>query len=183
LKSCIPLVTTVWAAFGLGMATIALANADFGDCRLLVSVTPDRVRTSVGESVELLVTVASPATGPTPETVVHLDITDPVQEMSVDPEDWTTTLTQAVPPVETGKPTSVSWTIAPPSAGDFLLYAVAVDPNAGVEPTQIAVSNGVPVHVAERRPFNPQGILPLAIAVPALIGAVLIWRRRRLVSR
>ena len=97
--------------------------------------------------------------------------------------DWTPrtpTLTRTTAPVEPGGEVTESWSIAPIQGGDFVLYAVALDLDAGGEPTMLTVSNGVPVHVDEKRSFNPRGVLPLSVAMPVLVGMALIWRYRRL---
>ena len=172
--SVIAIVLGLWAVPGTSAA------ADVKSGQLIVSVAPEQVSTSVGTSVDVIVTVTNTDTEPTPKLAIHLDITDPKMDGSVDPEDWTPTLTLSSGEIGPGKQVTESWTIIPISGGDFVLYAVAIDANAGVEPATLAVSNGVPVHVDEKRSVNPQGVLPLAIAMPTLIGMALLWRHRRL---
>ena len=73
----------------------------------------------------------------------------------------------------------MTWRLTPISAGEFVLYAAALDTNSGVEPATPFVPNAVPVHVAERLSFNPQNVLPVALTIPALAGLTWLWRFRR----
>ena len=173
MASLIAVVLWLWAA----SATSASAEVAAG--QLSVSVTPERLSTSVGTQTEVTVTIVNTSADPTPELAIHLDITDPRGSGSVDPEDWTAILTRAAPVVGPGEQVARTWTITPIQAGDFVLYAVVVDTDAGLQPAMPSVSNGVPVHVDEKRSFNPSGVLPLAIAMPVTIGAGLLWRHRR----
>jgi hypothetical protein len=63
------------------------------------------------------------------------------------------------------------------NSGTFGVYVTVLDKNPGAGPAQNTPT--VVVRVTERRTVNPSGILPLAIAIPTLIGAVVIWLRLR----
>lgn len=180
MKRYIAIISVIALLFGLLAVTTASASAEVATDQIQVTVTPARISTSVGDPVDVTVTLLNGTSEPLPELATHLDVTDPRTANSVDPEDWTPTLTRLQGPLGPGEQLTESWTITPISGGDCLLYVVAVDADAGVEPATLAMSNGVPVHVDERRSFNPQGVLPLSIAMPALIGLALIWRHRRL---
>ena len=173
-------VQVIAAILGFWMVGAASAYGQVGASQLTVSVAPERVSASVGEEVEVTITLVNKAAEPTQELAIHLDITDPQGSGSVDPEDWTTRLTRTIPAITPDTPVTMSWTFTPIQPGDFVLYAVALDASVSVEPGRLAVSNGVPVRVDEQGTFNPQGILPLAIAMPTMIGVVLLWRLRRL---
>ena len=179
VKRCGSIIPIVALILGLWMATGIPVSADVTGEQLIVSVAPERISTSVGTAAEVTVTVVNMAAEPTPELAIHLDITDPRASTSVDPEDWTPTLTRSTPALGPGERVTQSWTITPIGPGDFVLYAVALDTNSSLEPATLAVSNGVPVHVDEKRSFNPQGVLPLSIAMPVVIGMALLWRHRR----
>ena len=180
MKQYVSMISIIAIILGLWMVPGASANPDFPSEQLIVIVSPERVSTSVGTAAEVTVTIVNEAAEPTPELAIHLDIIDPRASTSVDPEDWTPTLTRSISPIKPGNQVTQSWLVTPIGPGDFVLYAVALDKNSSVEPATIAVSNGVPVHVDEKRSFNPRGVLPLAIAMPALIGAALLWRHSRL---
>ena len=174
------MISFILMVFGLWIVPGTSAVADTPGSQLTVSVAPGRLSTSVGTPVDVKITVVNTDTKPTPEMAIHIGITEPRMDGSVDPEDWTPTLTKSIGEIGSGKQVTESWTLTPIGRGDFVLYAVAIDANAGVDPATLAVSNGVPVHVDEKRSVNPQGVLPLAIAMPTLIGMALLWRHRRL---
>ena len=174
------MIFTIAFVFGLWIFTGTSAAADTPTEHLRLSVAPERVSTSVGTPVDLTITLVNGSPEQVRKLALHLDITDPRATNSVDPEDWTPTLTRTTAPVEPGGEVTESWSIAPIQGGDFVLYAVALDLDAGGEPTMLTVSNGVPVHVDEKRSFNPRGVLPLSVAMPVLVGMALIWRYRRL---
>jgi hypothetical protein len=106
--------------------------------------------------------------------VLHLDILDPDSDRSVDPEDWTTTLTRGIAELSPGGSTEVPWTVQPISAGTFSAYAVVVRP-AGAG---LSASNVAEVVVEDQRSLNPGNILPLSIGAPLVIGGALLVQLR-----
>jgi hypothetical protein len=139
---------------------------------VVVSIEPANRSVVLGESLDLTVTVSNRGGEPSADLVVHLDITDPERTTSVDPEDWTSTLTQPIGVIAPGASVSVDWTIQPISPGVFSAYAVAISR----DPAQVAVSNVLTVDVADQRTLDPGGILPIAAGMPALIGGLLLAR-------
>ena len=141
-----------------------------------VTLTIDPATSSVvlGQDLDLVVTVTNTGSTATPPLIVHIDITKPDQATSVDPEDWTPTLSKSAGVVGPGQNVTVAWNIQPISSGTFATYAVAL--SAGVD--TIAASNVLEVQVADQRSLNPGGILPVAIAAPGIIGALLIAQLR-----
>ena len=138
---------------------------------LEVAVVLEPASTSVvlGDRLELNITVANDGAAATPPLVLHLDVLDPDSDGSVDPEDWTTTLTRPIAEIPPGGSTDVPWTIQPISAGTFTVYAVVVRPTG----PGLSVSNVTEVTVEDQRSLNPGNILPLAIAAPVLVGGAL----------
>ena len=173
------IIAIIALALGVWLSTVGSASADSDAGGLVVSVTPERLSTSVGQPAAITIALANESSEPTTEVAVHIDITDPRGTNSVDPEDWTPELTLSREALLPGERVTESWSVTPIQGGDFVLYAVVLDANAGVEPGTLSVSNGVPVHVEERRSFNPQGVLPLSVAMPTLLGVALVWRFRR----
>jgi hypothetical protein len=129
---------------------------------------------ALGESIDLTVTVTNVDADETPPLIVHLDITNPDQTTSVDPEDWTPTLSKRIGVLAAGDTAVVDWNIQPISPGTFATYAVALSP--GVD--TIASSNVLDVHVADQRSLNPGGVLPIAVGVPSIVGVLLLMQMR-----
>lgn len=139
-----------------------------------IAIEPADMSVVLGGNVDLAITVTNTGSAPTEPLVVHLDITDPAQSTSVDPEDWTATLSKPIGVVAAGATTTVDWTIQPISGGSFAVYAVAL--SSGVDTT--TVSNVAQVQVADQRSLNPGGILPVALGAPAVVGALLLAQLR-----
>ena len=55
-----------------------------------------------------------------------------------------------------------------------MLYAVALTPGAA----DVASSNVLAIEVTERRSLNPEGILPVAIAGPVIVGGLWLFQTR-----
>ena len=141
-----------------------------------ITVVVDPVARSVtlGEHLDITVTVSNTSATPSVALVAHIDITDPTQSSSVDPEDWTSTLSTPVGSLRPGASATVTWRIQPISAGTFTLYAIALAPGAGT----VAASNVLEVSVDDQRSLNPDGILPVAIGAPVLVGGLLAVQLR-----
>lgn len=140
-----------------------------------VTIAPTDASVDLGDALDLSVSVANDTGAPVHDLVVHLDITNADKDGSVDPEDWTPTLNQFVDGLSAGDTAKIDWTVQPISPGTFTIYAVVLSPNS----SQVVGSNTFVVEVADRRSLDPQGILPVAIAVPAGLGLLLADRHRR----
>jgi uncharacterized membrane protein len=164
----------------LGWVSIPYAAAEPAANAVTVELRPAKSSVRLGESLDLRIIVTNHGTSSTSPLVVHLDITDPTRSTSVDPEDWTSTLSKRVEPLAAGHGTTVRWTVLPISSGTFAAYAVALAPGAD----KLATSNVLQVVVTGKRALNPGGILLVAIGMPCLVGALLTLqvartRRRR----
>lgn len=169
------LLVTV-ALLGLGFGGPTSASAAGAD--VLVTVEPAAAALVLGDSLPLRVTVTNSAAAASVPLVVHLDVTDPTRAASVDPEDWTTTLTRSVGVLAPHGVASVDWTVQPVAPGTFAVYAVALPADSGAS-DRVSSSNVLRVAVQDRRVLNPGGILPVALGAPALVGVLLLAQRRR----
>jgi hypothetical protein len=170
-------LTIVAALLGLTALTGAGTSAAMADPlrdTLTVRIEPTTASLKLGDHLDLHITVSNHGPNPSPPLVMHLDVTDPNRTTSVDPEDWTSTLSKPVGVVAPGGVKRIDWNVQPFSGGTFAAYAVALSP--GLD--SLASSNVVQVQVAEQRALNPGGILAAAIGMPALVGSLLILQRR-----
>lgn len=172
LLACLVLLVGVPLGFALGAAPAQGAVAPGG---VTVSIEPATGSVVLGDTFDLRVSVTNDAAAPTAPLAVHLDVTDPAAATSVDPEDWTPTLTRRVGVIAPGATETVRWTVQPIAGGTFAVYAVALAPG---EPG-LSASDVLVLTVEEQRPLDPGGILPLAVGVPTLVGALLILQIRR----
>lgn len=144
-----------------------------GDIEVIVEPTSSEV--VLGEEIDIEVIVRNHSDQPTQPLIAHIDITAPASSSSVDPEDWTATLSKRVGVVEPGAGKIVNWTVQPISGGDFVLYAVVIAPGAA----DVAASNVLAIDVTEQRSLNPEGILPVSIGGPVVIGGLWLAQARR----
>ena len=140
-----------------------------------VSVEPASITTTLGSTEEIRVTVHNDTDARIGPIAVHIDITDPRSETSVDPEDWTPFLTREVASLDPGEVQVLRWEIQPISSGSFSLYGVVLAPDAA----ELAASNVVTIDVEMTRTLNPEGVLPVAIGMPLIVGALLVANTRR----
>ncbi|GJM38716.1 MAG: hypothetical protein DHS20C19_20830 [Acidimicrobiales bacterium] len=144
--------------------------------QIVVVVDPPTADLRLGETTTLTITVTNNGDAPTGRLAVHIDVTSPTGSGSVDPEDWTATLTRRIDSIDPGTTRRLDWRLQPISGGSFVAYAVALPVDGG---TDVFASNGVSITVEERRSLNPEGVLPVAVGAPAVVGVLLLGRVRR----
>lgn len=160
------------AAISLTFVTPMAAAADLTEAE--IAVTPATIEVDLGDRATIEVTISNTSDADLSDAVAHIDITDLTGGGSVDPEDWSSTLSRALDPVPAGQSRRIQWELQPISPGTFTLYAVALSG----ESDAVAVSETVTISVADRRSLNPNGILPIAVGAPLVVGAVLGLRIR-----
>jgi ABC-type multidrug transport system permease subunit len=99
----------------------------------------------------------------------------------VDPEDWSPERTQYVDFVPAGDQLRHSWTIEAILKGDYMVYLVAVPEPEERSSSHPVSSPGLHLTVGAFQRLNPQGVLPVVIAVPLGVTlALLVLVRLRL---
>jgi hypothetical protein len=141
------------------IAAIVMANP-------AITMNQDQLTAQLGQTL----TVESVVSGSGP-AIAHLNVVS-LDGVYVDLEDWTQDVTQPVP---AGRETSLDWEFQAVNPGHFAVYVVLI-PKSG----ELVAGPAVHVTVSPRRTLDTGGALPVAIAVPALLGAAaLIGRLRR----
>jgi uncharacterized membrane protein len=139
-----------------------------------VSLSRAEVSTRIGESFDFDSEIRNAGTQPLPELVAHLNVAGLESGIYVDPEDWSEERTKFLPPLAPGESTNVGWNVKAVTGGRAAIYVVVLPGRS--EP---AVSPAMAVQIADTKDFNSDGVLPLAVGVPALLGAVALTVRRR----
>ena len=131
-----------------------------------VTLDQRRITATVGQVLTIESEIANPGPGPTGPTVAHLNVAS-LNGVYVDLEDWSGDVTQRVDPVPAGESVALEWEFQAVNTGDFDVY-VTLLPRTGDGP----LVAGDPLHltVTSRRALNSGGVLPVAIAVPAVLG-------------
>jgi hypothetical protein len=163
----------------LVLALLAAGGAQAAVPSITVDVEPTLVKTKLGENFSLRSTITNNRPRPAVGLVAHLNILSLRPGLYVDPEDWSESRTRYLAPIPAGGATTITWTVKAVNSGTLGVY-VAVFPSTG---------SGRPItgptlraDIAERQTIDAGGIVPLALGVPALLGALAVGirlRRRR----
>jgi hypothetical protein len=156
--------------------TSALAK----DESLAVSLSRTEVATRLGESFDFTSRITN--NGPVERSglVAHLNVVGLSEDIYVDPEDWSEERTGHLAPIGPGESVDVDWSVKAVTGGDAAIYVVALpgeDPGSAKD--GLALSPALDVRIEESRTLNTDGVLPLAIGVPAVLGLVTLGLRAR----
>jgi hypothetical protein len=143
-----------------------------------ISLDRNSASTQLGKSFSFGSTIANGSGRRLSGLVAHLDVVSLTKGVYVDPEDWSDQRTRYLPALAPGGSTKVDWKVKAVNGGNFAVYVVVV-PTPVTAPPGPTISTGLQAHVTERRTLNSDGVLPLALGVPALIGLVTLGVRRR----
>jgi hypothetical protein len=146
-----------------------------GAAALRITLDRGSVAIRLGKSFAFTSTLAA-GPGPTGPLVAHLNVVSLDRSTYVDPEDWSTHRTRYLDPLAAGESRSIRWSVKAVSAGPMAIYVTAV-PAGGTGP--IAVGPPLRVQVADRKTLNSGGVVPLALAVPAVVILLAVMARRR----
>jgi hypothetical protein len=163
----------------LSLSLLGLGNAWAADS-LAISLVPDQANPAspqMGNWLMFRSVISNSGRQPAHGVVAWISLVqvDPGHEQPVDLEDWSAhkALTQAV--LEPGQPVSVEWPMRLIQAGAYRVVISAVDRETG----HVMTSPFVDFQV-RRKPVVESGrILPVAFGVPALMLAMMAWRRYR----
>jgi hypothetical protein len=173
-------------AVGPGFAAVltALVFAGASDAQsepLSVTVDREQITTGLGDDFGFRTTIANSAATSTVALIAHLNFLSLREGTYVDPEDWSSQRTWYVGQIPAGESRTITWKIKAVNGGSFAAYVAVLPQNSPAgAPT---ASPTVDIEVAERRTLNSDGILPLALGIPAFLGltagGVRLARRRR----
>jgi hypothetical protein len=169
-----------WAMALLAAAALVCADAVAATGPVAgLSATVDRARisTQLGRSFEFRSTIRNSGAGPASGLVAHLSVLSLRRDPYVDPEDWSSQRVVFLDPIPAGGSRTLRWRMTAVNAGTFGVYVTVLPADRGGVPAPNTPT--IAVRVSERRTLDAGGILPLAIAVPALLGALAIALRRR----
>jgi hypothetical protein len=173
------LTAAIFAAAAVSTAA-AVSAADIPPGRsLAAALEPDavevvldrgRIEAVVGERLTVQSRIVNSGDVPTDRLIAHLNVAS-LDGVYVDLEDWSADVTQQVGPVPPRASTSLSWQFQAVNTGRFDVYVVLMpngDSSAGNGP--LVASQPAYVTVAGRRTLTAAGSLPVAIAVPVVLG-------------
>jgi hypothetical protein len=170
----------IWATALLAAgATLSTGTAAATDAAPGLSATVDRaqISTQLGRSFEFRSTITNSGSTAVSGLVAHLSVLSLREDPYVDPEDWSPQRVVFLDPIAAGDSRTLSWRMTAVNAGTFGVYVTVLSTGHSAGPAPNTPT--IVLRVSERRTLNSGGILPLAIAVPALLGALAIMLRLR----
>jgi hypothetical protein len=168
---------------GVLAAGVLLAIATAGPAAAAVdrvSVTPDlhQVDTAVGGRFTISTRLSNDSDRATGPLIAHLNVASLTSDVYVDPEDWSPARTQWVDSLDPHGDTLLTWRLQAVNAGTFDAYVVLL-PTGDPEPGRaLAVSPSVRLGVADRQTISAGGVLPVVVAVPSVLGLLVLARAR-----
>jgi uncharacterized membrane protein len=167
------------AALSMVAAAVAVPTSHAKVDSSAVSVELDETELTVGPGEQFSFESTLRNTGDSQSGLIaNLNIVGADPDIYVDPEDWSTERTQFLDDLPAGESTQLRWTVRAIDAGELMLY-VAV---SSTDADSVTVSGPLHVTVTGQRVVNPQNVVPLVMATPvavlALLGLTLVRRRR-----
>jgi hypothetical protein len=148
-----------------------------------VEVTFDRASqaATLGDRITVRARIANVGTATTDPLIADLNVASVTTAVYVDLEDWSASRTHELPPLKPGASTALFFELQAVNAGRFNVYVVILPNGPSSEGTgPLAVSPPLHVTVTGRKTLSAGGALPVAVAVPALLGVALAAARIRL---
>ncbi|MDQ1717383.1 MAG: hypothetical protein QOE89_1336 [Pseudonocardiales bacterium] len=182
----LPLFTGLILGFAVSAALSASAAVAAPPLSDGIDIVLDQKRLDivVGDKFGVRSEITNRGTVPADRFVAHLNIASLEKDVYVDPEDWSTSRSAVVAPLNAGGSTSLTWDLQSVNAGSFDVYVVLlpVGPSSAGSGPVVVSSTPLHVTVAGRRTLTAGGSLPVVLAVPAVLGfglAATRWRIRR----
>jgi len=164
-------------AMAAAFATAGVGTAGAAGPELQVEVDRTLVRTDLGTTVSVRTVTRNAGDLAAADTILHLNILSLERGTYVDPEDWSSDRTRYVGSVAAGGSVDTTWRVQAVTSGRFALYVTAVQ--SGKLAAGPVNGPAVEIDVAGRRTLDPDGVLPLAVAIPAGLALVSTAVRRR----
>ena len=168
-------------ALTAALAAMMVLAGTAGAREVSITTNPSRVTTGLGERFSFQTTIAVDGATTSGPLIAHLNILSLRDGTYVDFEDWSSERTVYLGTLPAGGLRTITWNIHAVNTGSLVAY-VTVLPQDDVDapPT---TGTAVQFEVSERDTLNADGILPIALGVPAalalLAGAAHLARRRR----
>jgi hypothetical protein len=144
-----------------------------------ISVTVDRtaISTSLGHKFFVRSAIANNGTTAASGLIAHLNVLSLRSDVYLDPEDWSSHRTRYLPAIPAGGSVTITWKMQAVNAGSIGVFVAVLPQNGAPQPPETGPT--VHVSIAQRKTLNAGGILPLALGIPALLGALALALRLR----
>jgi hypothetical protein len=163
-----------------GTVLLGLASPAAAVPQISVRVDRMEITTKLGHKFTFHSTIANDGAAPLSGVIVHLNVLSYDPGTYVDPEDWSSHRTIYLATLAPRATRTIDWKLQAVNDGTFAVYVAAV-PRAGT-PGAPVTGPAIRVDVAKRTTLNAQGVVPLALGIPAALAALALglrFRRRR----
>lgn len=144
-----------------------------------VAFDRSRIATVLGERFTIRSEITNTGTTPTDRLIAHLNVASLTSDVYVDPEDWSPNRTIELSPLPAGKGRTLNWDIQVVNAGSFAVYVVVLPDIAEPAGRPLTVSPALHLTAAGRQTLSAGGALPVAVAIPVLLGLFALAARYR----
>lgn len=170
-------VLAVCALLGLSASAPVVAQVP-APGNLAVSVNMTERSTQLGETFQFSSTITNNSDRASGTLIANLDFVAQDRSTYVDPEDWSPDRTIEVGSIAAHSTAIRAWTVKSVVKGDVGAYVIVLPKSPELAASgSPAASPVIHIHVQERRPINPGGILPVALAVPAAVALAFVGLR------
>ncbi len=145
-----------------------------------VELDQSQLQSTLGNRFSFVSTLRNDTGKSQPGTIAYLNVLSTTPSVYVDPEDWSSNRTRFLGDVTAGESQQVTWKLQAVNSGSFVVFVVVTSASGG---NDVVSSPALRVTIADQRRLNPTGILPVTLAVPAVLALGMGWswqRRRRL---
>ncbi len=145
-----------------------------------VELDQSQLQSTLGSRFSFVSTLRNDTGRSQPGTIAYLNVLSTKSSVYVDPEDWSSNRTRFLGDVQTGETRQVTWNLQAVNSGSFVIFVVVTSASGGHD---VVSSPALRLTIADQRRLNPTGILPVTLAVPAVLTVGMGWvrqRRRRL---
>jgi hypothetical protein len=151
---------------------------------MTIEVSVSDVSALIGDTFAFTSEIANNGPEASLPLIAHLSVASVDLGTYVDPEDWSPRRTVRVAPIGAGSSATQYWTVNPILKGEVAIYVVVLPASGTLGASPLIASPAIYVLVEQRRTLNPEGVLPVVIAVPGVLAVALagmtIARRRRM---
>jgi len=170
-----PATVSAWAAAAV-LVLVPIAQGQASP-EVEVSVDRPRITTNLGGKFTFESTIENIGAAPAERLIAHLNVLSLRSGTYVDPEDWSSERTRYLEPVPPGGSVTARWEMQAVNDGVFAIYVAVLSDDAAPVPPVTAPA--IRLDVTERRTLNPEGMVPVALGVPLLVGLLAVFVRLR----
>jgi hypothetical protein len=170
-----PILALVVLALVLGHSGVSAQAPAQSTGGLTVTVDYTELKGATADVFTINSTITNTGTQPTPPLIANLSLVSAGLNSYVDPEDWSPERAISIDSLAPGASDKHAWSVHAIQDGDYSIFIVVLPDSTASSPTDRVVgSPAIHLHVDLKRSLNPAGVTPVAVAVPLVLGLILV---------